>query len=82
MKNSIQKIIKKAILILVCFIVSIISSMFPVVAVEGETFCEYCIVPASNQYIELKGTEIVEIDGNGKQLIMELWGHNLTFKRI
>ncbi|MCI8397641.1 MAG: hypothetical protein HFJ52_08620 [Clostridia bacterium] len=82
MKNNIQKIIKKAILILVCFIISIISNMFTVGAVEDDTFCEDCITPASNQYIELRGTEIVDVDGNGKQLIMELWGHNLTFKRI
>jgi len=72
----------KAILLIACFIISIIVNSFPVIAIEGSTFCEDCIEPADNQYLELRGTEIIEREGNGKQLIMELWGHNIKFKRI
>lgn len=79
-------LIKKVVLIIVCFIISIASSIVQVVTaaeIDGTTiFCEHCIAPASNQYLELKATDVVEVEGNGKQLIMELWGHNIKFKRI
>ena len=38
------------------------------------------LTPAENQYLELKATSIVENEEGNKQLIMELWGHNLEFK--
>lgn len=40
------------------------------------------IAPSDNQYFELRAVEIKEIDGQNKQVIMELWGHNMEFKRI
>ena len=83
-KLSRQKtnLIKKVILMLVCFIILSSINIAPAHAIEGDTFCDNCIAPANNQYLELKATEVVEVAGNGKQLIMELWGHNIKFKRI
>ena len=38
------------------------------------------LTPNENQYLELKATSILEKENGEKQLIMELWGHNLEFK--
>lgn len=35
-----------------------------------------------SQYFELGATQIKEVEGQNKQVIMELWGYNLEFKRI
>lgn len=40
------------------------------------------IMPEDNQYLELKATTIIEREDNSKQVIMELWGHEIDFKRI
>ena len=38
------------------------------------------IEPTTNQYIELRATKIKDVEGNGKQVIFELWGHDIKFK--
>lgn len=38
------------------------------------------LTPTENQYLELRATSITEKEDGSKQLIMELWGHNLEFK--
>lgn len=38
------------------------------------------LIPEENQYLELRAVSVEDIDGQGKQVIMELWGHNLQFK--
>ena len=37
-------------------------------------------VPTENQYMELKLAKITDIDGKDKQVIMELWAHNIEIK--
>lgn len=34
------------------------------------------------QYFELRATSLKDVPGEGRQLIMELWGHDIDFKRI
>lgn len=46
--------------------------------VEAATIIE----PADNQYFELKATTITDVAGQNKQVIMELWGYEIDFKRI
>lgn len=46
--------------------------------VEASTTIE----PDENQYFELKATELKELEDQSKQVIMELWGYNINFKRI
>lgn len=41
-----------------------------------------CITPTDQQYIELRAVEIKEKEEQNKQVIMELWGNNIEFKRI
>ena len=43
---------------------------------------EYCLVPEDNQYFELRAVEVKAVEGQNKQVIMELWGNNIEFKRI
>lgn len=38
--------------------------------------------PTENQFLELRATEINKIEGQNRQVIMELWGNELEFKRI
>lgn len=40
------------------------------------------IEPNENQYLELKATSITEVEGQNKQVIMELWGYEIDFKRF
>ena len=40
------------------------------------------VTPTENQYLELRGTTITETKDQGKQLIMELWAHELDFARF
>lgn len=40
------------------------------------------LTPTEDQYFELRAVEIKEIEGQNKQVIMELWGNNIEFKRI
>ncbi len=40
------------------------------------------LTPADNQCLELRAVEIKDVDGQNKQVIMQLWGNNLVFKRI
>lgn len=40
------------------------------------------LMPSDNQFLELRAVEIKEIEGQNKQVIMELWGNELEFKRI
>lgn len=46
--------------------------------VEASTIVE----PMPNQYFELRATDTIEREDGTKQMVMELWGHNLDFKRI
>ena len=39
------------------------------------------VTPAENQYLELRAVSVKEIEGQNKQVIMELWGNNVEFKR-
>ena len=69
MENLLKKL-TAVILILVMFINMAI-------VVEAST-----IEPTDDQYLELKATNITEVEGKNKQVIMELWGHEIDFKRI
>lgn len=40
------------------------------------------VTPTDNQYLELRATTIKEVEGQNKQVIMELWGHEINFKRF
>lgn len=39
------------------------------------------VEPTDNQYFELRAVEVKTVEGQNKQVIMELWGHYIEFKR-
>ena len=40
------------------------------------------LIPTDDQYLELKAVQAKDVTGQNKQVIMQLWGHNLEFRRI
>lgn len=40
------------------------------------------LTPTDEQYLELKAVEIKDVDGQNKQVIMQLWGHQLELRRL
>ena len=70
MENLLKKL-TALILILVMMFINM------AIVVEAST-----IEPTDDQYLELKATNITEVEGKNKQVIMELWGHEIDFKRI
>lgn len=64
----------------VSFVIVIIISMFLTsfnIAQASTT-----VEPTADQYLELRAVEVKDVAGANKQVIMELWGYNLEFKRI
>lgn len=43
---------------------------------------ENLLVPTDDQYLELKVVQVKDVTGQNKQVVMQLWGHNLEFRRI
>ena len=41
-----------------------------------------CVTPTDEQYLELRAVTAKEVEGQNKQVVMELWGNNVEFKRI
>lgn len=72
------------IIILIFSILLIFSSIIVTQASESneQETKPVILTPNENQYFELKATTINNVEGKGKQLIMELWGHEIYFKRI
>lgn len=70
MENLLKKL-TAVILILVMMFINM------AIVVEAST-----IEPTDDQYLELKATNITEVEDKNKQVIMELWGHEIDFKRI
>lgn len=58
------------ILLLVCS--SIVMASIPTTRVN----------PEDNQYFELRAVKIENVEGQNKQVIMELWGHDIEFKGL
>lgn len=43
---------------------------------------ESLLTPTDDQYLELKAVQAKDVTGQNKQVILQLWGHNLEFRRI
>lgn len=76
--NELQKKYKILAVILVLAII------MPIIAISTyvNASTTNILTPEENQYLELKATTIAQKEDGSKQLIMELWGHNLEFKRF
>ena len=69
-----ENLLKKLTAVILIFVMKFINMT---IVVEAST-----IEPTDDQYLELKATNITEVEGKNKQVIMELWGHEIDFKRI
>ena len=76
MMRTVEKTGQKINLIILCIVV--ITSMLMAI----NSYASTAIVPSDNQYLELRATTITDVEGQGKQVVMELWGHDIDFKRI
>ncbi|MCI8518753.1 MAG: hypothetical protein HFJ51_01090 [Clostridia bacterium] len=87
MKKEIKN--KKAIVIVICFILSLFLNTLSIAAtninitskLSEETGVEKN-VEGSYEHFELRAVDIKETEGGNRQLIMELWGNDIEFKRI
>lgn len=82
-KNNTIKL--KIILIIIIYLSSLLLNITRVFGAElkdGEYLPTVPIIPDESQYLELKAVEIKDVEGQNKQVIMELWANNLIFKRI
>lgn len=69
---------KKIYIAVITMIVILFSNICIVMAITDEN----CLTPEDNQYLELRAVEVKDAVGQNKQVIMELWGNNVEFKRI
>lgn len=77
LENKIAK--KKLMSIIIACITIILVSTTIIMASEAYGTC---LEPSDNQYFELRAVQVKNIEGQNKQIIMELWGNNVEFKRI
>lgn len=64
---------------LIC-IMLLVSSL--VVIVKAASTDDSILEPSDDQYLELRAVSVNDISGQDKQVIMELWGNNIDFKRF
>lgn len=69
----------KKIILSILTIILIVLNMVPVQAANTD---DSILEPSQDQYLELRAVSIKDIAGQNKQVIMELWGNNIDFKRI
>ena len=74
-KESIAKSNKSLLIFLYTMLVVLVVQVGILLATN-----ENVIKPEENQYLELRTVEVREVDGQNKQVIMELWSNNLEFK--
>lgn len=89
MKKQIAELIKKVIAIIAIFILSFVESAFIVLAKEPDETMRLAntetgsfVVPGKEVCLEFRAVEVKEVPGQNKQVIMELWGNDISFQRI
>lgn len=70
--NKIKKII--------ILIIALILSASTIILASGTD--KNCLTPTDEQFLELRATKITDVDGQNKQVTMELWGNNIAFQRF
>lgn len=79
MRQKQEQFFKKVRKILIMGIILTIISFTMIMASEIDS---NCVTPTDEQYFELRAVTVKEVEGQNKQIIMELWGNNIEFKRI
>lgn len=56
--------------------------IFSTVAIMASGTDDSILTPEDNQYFELRAVTVKNVEGQNQQVIMELWGNNIEFKRL
>lgn len=87
MKKEIKN--KKAIAIVICFILSLFVNTLSIATIDTnipkQSSKESEVkknIEGAYEHFELRATQIKETEAGNRQLIMELWGKDIEFKRI
>ena len=73
---------RKTLKIIIISIIWLWTNAFSSMASDENNVDPNTIEPLENQYFEMRATEIKEVEGQNKQVVFELWGHDIEFKRI
>lgn len=65
---------------LLCIILICIQLILTIAIVNAANTDESILEPSDEQYFELRATNVKQVLGQNKQVIMELWGYNIDFK--
>lgn len=65
----------KIVVICIVFLTMMFGTINTVIATDA-----ICMTPTDEQYFELRAVEVLDVPNQNKQVIMELWGHDIEFK--
>lgn len=71
---------KPKFLVFILTVILVLSYMRPIFGQEGDD--RTVLTPTDAQFLEMRATEIKQLPDGTKQLIIELRGHEMVFKRI
>ncbi len=77
--ERVVKRIAKVILTLIC--TTLIISTATISKAAGTDTPPVQVIPTNGEHFELNAVEVKDIAGQNKQVIMELWGYDVDFKR-
>ena len=76
--NQVKKRKRRIVVAVLICIFLLLGNVATILAANDENL----LVPTDDQYLELKAVQVKDVTGQNKQVIMQLWGHNLEFRRI
>jgi hypothetical protein len=76
--NQVKKRKRRIVIAVLICIFLLLGNVATILAANDENL----LVPTDDQYLELKAVQVKDVTGQNKQVIMQLWGHNLEFRRI
>lgn len=75
--------IASIVIVLMVWLCTIVFSSFSSFSMASETDDNAnTITPTENQYLEMRATEIKEVEGKNRQVTFELWGYDVEFKGV
>lgn len=76
--NQVKKRKRRIVIAVLICIFLLLGNVATILAANDENL----LVPTDDQYLELKVVQVKDVTGQNKQVVMQLWGHNLEFRRI
>lgn len=76
--NQVRKRKRRIVIAVLICIFLLLGNVATILAANDENL----LTPTDDQYLELKAVQAKDVTGQNKQVILQLWGHNLEFRRI